>query len=249
MIGKSYQIVSFEDYGNGMCEGSWGWSNGEQRTGGVRGQSQDREKNKGRSAHRASANVRRICMRLGLDHLLTLTYRANEKNKSKAFIDVAKFVRLVHEYLPEWKYVIVPEYQKRGAIHFHAGVKGYQNVKLLRTLWLQVIGSGNIDVAAPIEYRKDSKRKLARTTTWSPVNLSKYLAKYVSKAMGDNELNEQSYHASKNVKKFIKKIVIPFPFKAKEYLVYKIEQLAGKVGFIWESEESKGWYGWACSWD
>lgn len=71
----------------------------------------------------------------GLDHLLSLTVRENLIDDVRAYGYFEKFIRLVHTYLLGWKYVVVAERQKRGAIHFHMAVKGYQDVALLRSLW------------------------------------------------------------------------------------------------------------------
>lgn len=237
---SSYQVVSIIDYGDGFVEGSWGWSNGPQKTCAKRGESADRAANQERSRSRAGAQVRRICMSQGFDHLLTLTYRENVTDRHRCWRDLEQFVRRVHRTLKNWGYVVVPEYQKRGAVHFHLAVKGFQNVALLRACWLSVVGDGNIDV---------SRGKGQRGSRWKRQELASYLAKYVRKALVSLSLNEQSYRASKGLVKQAVKVLVPFPLKAKDYLMYKLEQIAGKVGFVWEPEESKGWHGWACSWE
>ena len=173
-----------------------------------------------------------------LDHLLTLTYRENMIEKYTAWHHFEKYIRLVHIYLPDWIYVCVMERQERGAIHFHMGAKGYQDVTLLRALWRSVAGEGNIDV---------SYVKTKKGVQWKRQRLASYLAKYISKDL-ENELNERKYRASLGIE-IPEQIIYLHPYiNIKEYVKYKLECLAGKVGFMWCPEESNGLYGWACSW-
>lgn len=232
------QIVTIRDYGEGYVEGSWGWSTPGQRKQTMKGKSKNRELNIERSNRRAKARLRRICMSAGLDHLVTLTYRKNMVNKVEAWADFERFIRIVHRYFPDWQYVVTTEQQERGAYHFHLGVKGYQDVELLRHIWRSVVGDGNIDV----QYIKTKKGH-----KWKRNALATYLAKYIDKDM-ETELNEKRFRTSKGIT--IPKITMLIPpyIKAKDYVLHKIESLAGKVGFVWESEESLGRYGWACSW-
>jgi hypothetical protein len=243
---KIQQKVTFIDYGDGYVEGTWGISVPRKGSSGVRGRSKNREKNKQRSERRSKAQLRRISMALGLDHLLTLTYRSNEQDKEKAWHDFETFIRLIHFYIPTWVYLAVIEYQERGAIHFHLGVKGFQDVTLLRALWRRIVKDGNIDV----NYIKSKKGY-----QWKRISIARYLAKYVGKDM-ETELNERRYRASLGIK--IPKVTLYMPFlvkglktvqlNAKEYLLEHIRFLAGRIGFIWEPEEGHGQYGWACSW-
>ncbi len=235
---KPEQIVTIRDFGEGYVEGSWGWSTPGQKRQTEKGRSKNREVNRERSNKRAKAKLRRICIAAGLDHLLTLTYRENMVDKERAWTHLEKFVRLVHQHFPNWPYVVTTEQQERGAYHFHCGVKGYQDVALLRSLWRSVVGDGNIDV----EYKKNKKGH-----KWKRNDLAYYLAKYIDKDM-ETELNEKRFRTSKGVMIPRMTMLIPPYLKAKDFVLHKIESLAGKIGFVWESEESLGRYGWACSW-
>ena len=128
-------------------------------------------------------------MAAGLDHLLSLTYRENIVDKERAWSHFEKFIRLVHKYIHDWQYVVTNEQQERGAYHFHLGVKGYQDVSLLRSLWRSVVGDGNIDV---------SYKKTAKGSQWKRNKLAQYLAKYIDKDM-DTELNEKRFRASPGI--------------------------------------------------
>jgi hypothetical protein len=67
-------------------------------------------------------------------------------------------------------YVAVLECQKRGAIHPHLAVRGFQDIRLLRRCWYKIVGKaqGQVNVKGP------------RPGT-SPVKLARYLSKYISK--------------------------------------------------------------------
>lgn len=67
-------------------------------------------------------------------------------------------------------YVAVLECQKRGAIHPHLAVRGFQDIRLLRRCCYKIVGKaqGQVNVKGP------------RPGT-SPVKLARYLSKYISK--------------------------------------------------------------------
>lgn len=230
--------VILRDYGEGDAEVSWGASSGAQRQGAERGKSKNRERNIERCNRRAKGELRRKVMSGGLDHLLTLTFRENVQDKDEATRYFQKFVRLVHRYKPDWKYAEVPERQERGALHFHMGVKGYQDVTLLRSLWRSVVGEGNVDV----QYKKTGKGH-----QWRKAKLASYLCKYIGKDMV-TELNEKRYRVSPGIVVPEEVIYLRTGTSAKDYALFKLQSVAGKIGFVWCPEESYGQYGWACSW-
>lgn len=113
------------------------------------------------------------------DHLLTCTFRENVQDIAPARRVWSYFIKLVKAKYPAWQYVAVMELQERGAIHFHAAVKGYQDVKYLRTCWLRASGDfgGNIDVRAQVRrWGGDGGHR------WSRRRLTSYLGKYLGKA-------------------------------------------------------------------
>lgn len=50
---------------------------------------------------------------------ITLTYAENLDNVKQANKNLANFIRQVKKYKPDLKYLAIPEFQKRGAIHYH----------------------------------------------------------------------------------------------------------------------------------
>jgi hypothetical protein len=102
------------------------------------------------------------------------------------------FIKLVRARYPSWKFVAVMELQQRGAIHFHAAVVGFQNVKYLRTCWQMAAGvhGGNIDV------KGEARRWGGSGPTWRRRGLSSYMAKYLSKAFAWMPKHAQRFTAS-----------------------------------------------------
>jgi len=129
--------------------------------------------------------------RKDLPFFLTLTYHdyspaapisTTEKHRAKFF---AKLKKLVGNDLT---YVCVPEYQKRGYIHYHALVWGLPAVfhrerytRHLQRLWSR----GYVDVSR---------------TTYVSEGLAGYLAKYFTKSFVDSRFsNRRAYTSSYNV--------------------------------------------------
>jgi len=121
--------------------------------------------------------------------LVTCTYSENQTNPRVGYKHFQSFIRnLRFKFGNNFRYIAVPEFQKRGALHFHTLFWGLpQNLaqeerrtRLVASLW----GLGFVDV-----YRTDGDEKLAS-----------YLAKYMSKGHDDVRLFEQkTYRCSRNV--------------------------------------------------
>jgi hypothetical protein len=121
--------------------------------------------------------------------LITLTYKENITDIVLGYEDYRSFVQaLRYKYGKNFKYTCVPEFQKRGAVHFHALFWGLPSEVLLqerdtRTI-ARIWGKGFV-------YIKQ---------TDGDGRLSSYLAKYMSKAFIDKRLkNKKAYVASRNV--------------------------------------------------
>lgn len=160
---------------------------------------QEREqRNRERSARRAKAKVRRICKSMGVDSLLTLTYRENMQDLEACKKHLKEFVRRVRKLVPGFAYVAAFERQKRGAWHVHlaihslpfslpwAGVK-VKSYSVIRAIWLRVVGDlgGNID---------QSRRK--RNSRKTPAKIAAYVSKYILKAFEQGEDHSNRYSSS-----------------------------------------------------
>lgn len=118
---------------------------------------------------------------------LTLTFSANA-SLSYAAPRFNGFTKKLSYHFPGVRYLAVPEFQKRGAVHYHLLVWGLpkqtvlyeRNTRFLADLW----GHGFID-AIPT----DGSTKLAS-----------YMAKYLFKAIQDVRLvGRRAYTASRNI--------------------------------------------------
>lgn len=139
-----------------------------------------------KSQARARKTIRHKLLMMEADRLLTLTYRENQSDISQAWSDLKKFSRLMKSAFPDWQYVCVPEYQKRGAVHFHLAVSGFYKVDVVRAIWRQVVGEGNIDITSPKQIDKNS---------WNPKRIALYLSKYISK-QDSVEFNKRRYSST-----------------------------------------------------
>jgi len=122
--------------------------------------------------------------------LVTLTYAELQADIGVARKDFANFQKRASRIFKNWKYICVPEFQKRGAVHFHAMcwgipesvVRHERSTRLVAELW----GKGFVDLK-----RTDGSFKLAY-----------YLAKYLGKAHIDSRLfGKRAYSASKNIER------------------------------------------------
>ncbi len=243
-----YTTVKVYDYGEGHVEAGWSRVEEHRRKSSKR---RKREKKKRdemapvdieRSLRRAKANVRRKVMASGADHLLTLTYRENVVDEVQAWDDWTKFGRKMREALGEFTHIVVSEKQKRGAMHFHAAVVGFQDVKLIRRIWLSIVGEGNIDV----QYRG-----CKNGIQWKRNRLAGYLSKYISKAFDmESFTGRHRYRCSKHIEIMKRILYIPYANGAEVYLIRElITKIAGvDVAYMWLPSGLREHYGWACTW-
>jgi len=124
--------------------------------------------------------------------LLTLTHKENMDDISIGYKNLRMFIQaLRYRYGKIFKYIAVPEFQSRGAIHFHtlfwnlpSHITPEQERKdrILQKIW----GHGFIDLVETDGHEK----------------LSGYLAKYLGKTFVDMRLkNQKAYVASRNIKR------------------------------------------------
>ena len=160
------------------------------------------------------------------------------RDLERAKYDLSLFCDRVQQKIPGWKYLAVLQRQKRGAYHSHLAVRGWQNVVLLRNIWLSVVGldGGNIDAAAP--------KKRSGTYRWGRLAVAKYISRYIGKDLEDDELNKKRYFHSKNVES-PEVVVIPLDcgfYAAREWA----RHLARSVGRV-ACEYLGPWSLWLCT--
>ncbi len=183
-----------------------------------------------KSQSRAKKTIRHRLMQMCSDRMLTLTYKENMTDLKQGWSDIKKFSRLMKEAFPEdWSYVCVPEFQKRGAVHFHMGISGYYPVNKVRAIWRAVVGEGNIDVTSP--------RQTIGKDSWNPKRIANYLGKYLSKE-DSVEFNKRRYSSTS--------ITLPTPITGWLALGLPIvsvlssiitKMTAKEVGSVWSSDD------------
>lgn len=149
-----------------------------------------------KSQQRARKNLRHKCFSIKAETMITCTFKELVTDLQDAWGVFKYFVKLMNKFNQSSKqkgfhYVCVPEFQKRGAVHFHVATTGRFEYNFIRSLWRRAAGKrgGNVDVSDP---------KKAQRKRWSPVSISKYLSKYISK--NDSvEFNKKRYSASRGI--------------------------------------------------
>lgn len=182
-----YWSIKIHDFGIQWVEASWGQADPRPGKKGCKGRSPDRERNEKRARARATGAIRRKCITIGADHLVTLTYRDNVANRERVLRDLDRLRRMLTRAGYPMPFAAVLECQQRGAIHPHLAVRGFQDVRLLRRCWYKIVGygEGQVNVRGP---RPGS----------SPVKLARYLSKYIAKDLESlpREFGEHRYFTS-----------------------------------------------------
>ena len=123
--GGSTWSVKIHDFGKQWIESSWGKIDPHPGKRGFKGKSLNKEQNEKRALARATGEIRRKCLSIGADHLVTLTYRDNVEDRERVLTDLERLRRMLSRGGYSMPYVAVLECQKRGAIHPHLAVRGF----------------------------------------------------------------------------------------------------------------------------
>jgi hypothetical protein len=124
-----------------------------------------------------------------LPSFITLTCYDKKTTLADGYSALKFFWQKVRIARPECKYILVPEWQKRGALHFHVLIWGLtpNDVRTERTTrnFQRCWARGFVDIRAA----KNSNLAIAG-----------YMAKYLAKALEDTRLaNQRAYSCSRNV--------------------------------------------------
>ena len=202
-----------------------------------------------RSIRRARQQVRWKLKQIQADHMVTLSYRENMQDVECLKRDWKEFVRLVHIRYPAWVFVAVREYQERGALHLHIGVKGRQDIKYLRRCWYRVLGAavdakgeeapGNVDVSGP------NKRWGGQGGyKWNSDKLAGYMTKYLYKSFEQAEKSSKRYWHSKKLPGLVEQKIwlaaANYPEAIRE--TFDLVAVYRPVDTMWSSS------GWGCIW-
>jgi hypothetical protein len=118
--------------------------------------------------------------------MLTLTFANNTQDLSAAHYEFMLFVQRLNDYCfgserSLLRYLAVPEFQKRGAVHYHVVLFNLPHLKNVQVELKEIWGKGMIFIS-----------KVRGTN-----GLTKYLSKYITKAIADDRLRgRKRYFAS-----------------------------------------------------
>lgn len=135
--------------------------------------------------------VRRLAIANFDEHsrFFTSTFADNIKDMNFANNEFKKFIQRLKYHYGDFKYLVVVEFQKRGAIHYHMlSDFGYIEHSDLEKLW----GNGFVWI-----------NDLLKANKGKPVdNVGAYLVKYMNKNIIDKRLmGKKAYFTSRNLKK------------------------------------------------
>jgi hypothetical protein len=121
---------------------------------------------------------------------LTLTFKENVREVKKANYEYTKFIQRFNYELGYkkgyLKYVVVIQFQERGAVHYHMAFFNLPYVKDLKNKLLKIWGKG---------FTNFRKIKNVR-------NVGRYMTRYMTKDINDNRLyGQKCYFGSNGLKK------------------------------------------------
>lgn len=182
----SGNIIEVYEYGNGYLK-DYKENKGSGRKKGVK--SVEYEDNRAKVLQRAKKTLRRRINANAndLNKFVTLTFKENEKDLDYCNYEFKKFIERLKYWCEKkdiiFKYVVVVEFQKRGAVHYHMLCNlPYIRFKELHEIW----GNGFVKI-----------NRIDRVD-----NVGAYVVKYMEKDMSDKRLEgRRSFFSSRNLRK------------------------------------------------
>lgn len=197
-IVASGNIIEFYEYEKPVLEG---YSDTKKSSSGrsVSANEFEKEVNRKKVLSRARRDLRRLInsnvnMYAGFtSKFITLTFKENLKDFSSANYEFKKFKQRLEDYFDKkLKYVVVPEFQKRGAIHYHVI---FFNIPFIRSNVLSKIWNNGFVKVNKID---------------NVDNVGAYICKYMTKDNDDDRLlGKKCYFSSRGLYK-------PIEIKEKE---------------------------------
>ncbi len=162
------------------------------------------------SVRRAKTEIRRgINANPQLNKFLTLTFADNLSDLSVTNPMFNKFIKRITYRYKDFQYLVVPEFQKRGAVHYHLLCNlPFIDVKELAKIW----GHGFIRLN-----RIDNVQ-----------NVGAYISKYLSKELFNEKLaGKKKYFRSSKLKKpteFVGELAVKYAQKLEEQMTPEFEK-------------------------
>lgn len=158
---------------------------------------------------------------------ITLTFEENIIEVKKAWKKLHSFITMVQKNFSNFKYLCVPEFQKRGAVHYHLLTNIPCNSKIIPKRKLKRLYNPNIKDYKDLEYY-DIKYWSHGFSSAEPLeNDAKkvvgYISKYMTKDIDNRLFNHRRYFYSRNVEVPKVSYINSSNDKDYEYLIKKIQ--------------------------
>lgn len=200
----------------------------------ARGAAADPERARGEAARRARGRVRRYCAANRLNRLGTLTYAgAGCHDPQQVRRDVGEFFRALREALggESLPYLWVPEWHPGGhGLHLHFAVGRYVPRRLIDSAW----GRGFVHI------KLLSNMPAGASTLRESRVTSRYLAKYVSKDMGDAGRGLHRFDVAEG---FAPRVVRLVASSVEGALDAACEAMRASPERLWHSSQVQDWQG------
>ena len=179
----SGKIIEFYEYENGYLKGFTDKTNNTGRR--IDYESENKADNRAKAMHRAKTDIRRLinANACDLSKFITLTFAENMTDLDYCNYEFEKFIKKIKYRYDDFKYIVVVEFQQRGAVHYHMLCNlPYVKSNDLTRIW----GNGFIKI-----------NRIDRVT-----NLGAYVTKYMQKDLSDTRLEKRKcYFTSRNLEK------------------------------------------------
>jgi len=145
------------------------------------------------NARRATMAFRRLVLanlsEQGNPLLFTFTYSENIVSLKQGYSDFRACIqRMRYEFGPSFRYIAVPEFQKRGAVHFHALFWGLHSYSPSRERQTRLVASTWEKGFVYVKETDGNER------------IASYLSKYMAKSFLDSRLSSQkAFTTSRNI--------------------------------------------------
>lgn len=214
----SGKVIELYEYENGYLKG---YQDKTGKTGRLLGaESENKLDNRAKVMQRAKTDVRRLINSNAddLTKFLTLTFKENVTDLDYCHNEFKKYIKRLKYNYGDFKYIVVVEFQERGAVHYHMLCSlPYVKWKQLLDIW----GNGSVHIT-----------RIDRVT-----NLGAYVTKYMQKDIADSRLEKRKcYFTSRNLYK-------PIEITQKKEIEQLRAALSHKMKLIFETAYTNDYTG------
>lgn len=177
----------------------------------------EEKKIKDRNIIRTKLNCQRLAKANAKEwkSFITLTYKENMTDVKQAKIDLNYFVKNIKKKKTDFKYIAIPEFQKRGSVHFHL----LTNLSLTDTNI--IVKQKTNDNFYDVKYWAKGFTSF-ENVTGDIKKIIGYIAKYMTKDCDDRLFDIRRFTSSQNLVKPVTEFISMRDNKQRKYLFDKI---------------------------